>query len=99
MHLTYNENIKILEYAMCPLELEEDLFMASKTSANVHMVGSISQNRNGARENLMVGTNTRVKMMFKQGRHKSSANLEKEKEMTSLRKRSMCPSSNAIIVA
>ena len=43
MKLTHNENIKPLEYAMRHLELEEDRLMASKTSANAYMVGSISQ--------------------------------------------------------
>ena len=43
MHLTHNENIKTLEDAMCHLELEEDCPMASKTSANVYIVGSSSQ--------------------------------------------------------
>ena len=42
MHLTHNENIKTLEDAMHHLELEEDYFMASKTSADLYKAGSSS---------------------------------------------------------
>ena len=42
MHLTHNENIKILEDYMRHFELEKDRLMANKTSTDVYMASSNS---------------------------------------------------------
>ena len=80
MHLTHNENIKTLEYAMRHLELEEDRLMASKTSTNARKVES------GTNENIKVGINKRVKEMLRERENKSLTNLEKERRKASSRK-------------
>ena len=70
MHLTHHENIRSLEDAMGHLELEEDHLMANKTSADVYMVGSSSQEENDASINFMVEINKRINHMLKERKAK-----------------------------